>query len=550
MHTAEPEQSNLETDEQQPCSIRSGASARSATLRLDALAIPVVLFLFLVSCVLMVALRATHGRFVYAIDDAYIHMAIAKNLSAHGVFGVTSHEFTSASSSIVWPFLLAAIFKLFGPITIAAFAAQFVIGIALLWLSWDTLKKAGVTSNIYAACVLCCLVVVLPMPAMTFVAMEHLLHAFATLLLATVAVNNLYDDSRPIVFPVLLCAAAVSLVRYEGAFLVAAVALLFLLEKRLFDAFAIAAAGATPIVLFGLYSISRGGFFLPNSLLIKKHPTGIDTLLRIRQIASDCPEVFVLAVAALLLLGFGTTGRKSSALLKLFLLAALLHDMLAAYGWFYRYEAYLVALGLIAVAVAAYGSSGILPARRVWAIAALVALAIPLVTRGVGSIIATPLAIKDIYRQQIQMAEFFRVYYPAGRIALNDIGAVTFFADPYCTDLVGLGNTEITRARGFDHSFGGNPGYLFRENNAAQAVLQKNNIEVAAVYDEWFGFQGNSAPPGWIKVGVWVVPDKTILGGAVVSFYGVGFDNAVRLRNNLSEFHRRLPQEVAEYATP
>ena len=517
-------------------------------LHLAAFAIPAALFLLLVSCVLMFALHATHGHFVYALDDTYIHMAIAKNLSAHGVFGVTSHEFTSSSSSIVWPFLLAAIFKVVGPVVVAPFIAQIVIGIALLWLCWGMLRKAGVTSNVYAVCVLSGLVVALPMPAMTFVAMEHLLHALATVLFAAVALDNLHG-TRAGLLPVLITAAAVTSVRYEGIFLVAVVGLLFLLEKRFFDALAIAAAGALPIVIFGLYSLSSGGFFLPNSLLLKRQAIGIGTLLRLRQVASDCPEVFVLAIAALLLLAFGTNvHRESRGLLKVFLLTALLHQMLAAYGWFYRYEAYLVALGLIAVAIAGWESRGALPLRRAWALATLVTLAMPLIMRGYNSIVATPLATKDIYRQQIQMAEFFHAYYPTGHIALNDIGAITFFGDPYCTDIEGLGNTEITRARISGHSIG-NLRYILRENDAAQAVLQKNNVEVAAVYDDWFGFQ-QAAPPGWIRVGVWAVPDKTILGGSVVSFYGVGLENAQRLRDNLEGFHAKLPQETAKFAVP
>ncbi len=44
------------------------------------------------------------------------------------------------------------------------------------------------------------------------------------------------------------------------------------------------------------------------------------------------------------------------------------------------------------------------------------------------------------------MAEFFRTYYPQGRIAINDIGVISFYG-PYCTDLYGLGSTRITRAR-------------------------------------------------------------------------------------------------------
>jgi hypothetical protein len=288
--------------------------------------VPTALYLLLVFCVLMAALRLTHGRLVYALDDTYIHMAIAKNLATHGVFGVTSHEFASASSSIVWPFLLAVLFKVLGPAVSVPLVAQIVIGIALLWVSADILKKAGVTSSAYACCVLCALVLALPMVTMTFVAMEHLLHALATLLFASIALNYLYarHDSRPPkILAVSLSAAALVSVRYEGAFLVAAAALLFVVEKKIAKAVVVSVSGAMPILLFGLYSKAHGGFFLPNSLLLKRHALNSGTILRLLTLFRDSPDVYVLVVAALILLAWDTNAnRRNCGGLKLFLRAA------------------------------------------------------------------------------------------------------------------------------------------------------------------------------------------------------------------------------------
>lgn len=46
------------------------------------------------------------GHLVYALDDTYIHMTIAKNFAQHGVWGVTKYSFSSESSSLLWTSLL------------------------------------------------------------------------------------------------------------------------------------------------------------------------------------------------------------------------------------------------------------------------------------------------------------------------------------------------------------------------------------------------------------------------------------------------------------
>src|SRR3954471_21493604 len=64
-----------------------------------------------------IAYRLVHvseGHLVYALDDAYIHMAIAKNVALNHVWGVQAGSYSASSSSPLWTLLLAAWFRLFG----------------------------------------------------------------------------------------------------------------------------------------------------------------------------------------------------------------------------------------------------------------------------------------------------------------------------------------------------------------------------------------------------------------------------------------------------
>src|SRR5687768_3389495 len=79
-----------------------------------ALAVAVLAVLLVCGAVVWLALRQTDGVLVYALDDPYIHMAIAKNLSENGTWGVNPGEFAGASSSPLWTLLLAGVYGVRG----------------------------------------------------------------------------------------------------------------------------------------------------------------------------------------------------------------------------------------------------------------------------------------------------------------------------------------------------------------------------------------------------------------------------------------------------
>jgi len=91
---------------------------------------------------LILSVRQNQGHLVYALDDGYIHMAMAKNFAQDGVWGVTRYEFSSSSSSLLWTLLLSAIYLIFGtnesaPLVLnVIFATLLVISTHKLLDSW------------------------------------------------------------------------------------------------------------------------------------------------------------------------------------------------------------------------------------------------------------------------------------------------------------------------------------------------------------------------------------------------------------------------------
>jgi hypothetical protein len=69
------------------------------------IAFSVGLYLFLCAVLVAGVLIKTHGHLVYSLDDPYIHLGLAENI-AKGHYGINLTEYSSPSSSILWPFLL------------------------------------------------------------------------------------------------------------------------------------------------------------------------------------------------------------------------------------------------------------------------------------------------------------------------------------------------------------------------------------------------------------------------------------------------------------
>lgn len=498
----------------------------------------------------------TGGHLGYALDDPYIHMAMARNLAQHGVWGVTPHGFTSSSSSPLWTGTLGLLYALTGVHEGTPLLLNLLLSLGVLAVAHRLLQSAGVAPG-PAAVTLVALAAAAPLPALLFVGMEHPMHLLLTLLFAAAAARAAGEAETPdrrTVQRLALLAALLVLSRYEGLFLVAAAAGLLVLRGRIVSAAWTAAAGLLPVVAYGVLSLSQGWFFLPNSVYLKgkiPDPTtagGVAEALGyygysqlVRAPAVLLPLVAGLAVHAARA-ARGTVWEWRQLLVVQFAAAALLHAQLAKMGTFYRYEAYLVGLGAVALAAAAAGLARELETgagfRRpalggAWALAVLL-LAVA-AERGWRSLVRVPQAVQNVHEQQYQMGLFLREYYPGSTVAANDIGAINYLADLRCVDLWGLGTIDTAR-----HIRGGK--YFLDE---ITAVTRAHGVRIALVYERPFRSGSLSAiPKDWIKCGEWRIRNNVANADDTVSFFAAAAGEAPALAERLRAFAPRLPAGV------
>jgi len=489
---------------------------------------------------------------VYALDDAYIHMAVARSLARDGVWGVTPYAFTSSTSSLAWPLLLAGADLVVGVRETTPLVLNLVFAAASIVLADRLLGGASAS---WRAVTLVTLVFAAPLPTLVLSGMEHTLQIAAVFWLldrVRAAGEDGVETGRALT-SLGAASALAAAARYESLFLIAPAAVLLWLDRRRRAALVAVVAAVLPLAAYAAVSVAHGWPPLPNSLLLKRatfESSGAAAIFdrfgghALRTLA-DAPHLLVLLAAVILL----SARRPTPAYLRrwdvIFVTGTLLHLQLAALGWLFRYEAYLVALGVVLVArhladapveAPAFGTA----ARAALTIALLLA-AVPLITRAAQAAAQTPRAAKNIYEQQYQMGLFLRGLPAGSTVMANDIGAVAYLADVRLIDLYGLATQETARAR--------------REGRVDRALLARLAAPVApaavVVYRSWFA---SAIPPDWIQVGTWRVPEEVVVADRTVTFYATRPAEAALLARALDAFQARLPPTVtvrlADAASP
>ncbi len=497
----------------------------------------------------MSGIGQTGGTFVYAQDDPYIHLTLARTLAQSGVWGIRPDEFAGASSSPLWTVLLAALQRAGAVADWWPLVVNLAAGIGvLLVLAW-IIEREGLRR--FAIPLLLAVVLVTPLPTLALIGLEHTLFVLLALAFCWRVARHVADAEPTGMLATCLLGGALVATRYEGLFLIVGAAGLLLSRRRFTLVVALTVAAAIPIVAYAAFSLAHGGPVLPNSVLMKSGParfatvgSGLSAVLAdwfaVTQLFARPPQL-VLTLSVLLALS-ATAGRitpgdrRARAFATLFVVTSLLHACLVKMEWFFRYEAYVIALGLLALAllVLPAGADLLSRGRRrsdAAATALVILLALPLAIRALSALAVTPGAMRNVYQQQYQMALFFRDAYPMDTIALNDIGAVSWVAPSPIVDVMGLASSQIAdlkRHRRFN-----------RETLAA--VMLRSNVKAIAMYEKVFA---PVIPRSWQLVAEWRIPENVGVSEDTVGFYAPTAADAARLRQALDTFRPRLPLAV------
>jgi len=508
---------------------------------------------YLVACaaILVNILALNGGKFTYTLDDPYIHLAMAESI-ASGHYGVNPTEPSSPASSILWPLLLA-------PLALTALAEWTPLAINLLcgclavFVIHRRLARAlpGTDPAPVAVRLAGTLLVVLTcqLVTLTFSGMEHPLQVLAALLVADGILGLARGEPASRGF--LLALALGPLIRYENLSFTAAGCLMLLLSRQLKPALVTGSIAVGGLLAFSGFLLLLGLEPLPSSVLVKS-ATEVGATPTLVERALDGlgdawwhlrgRELLVLgSILAAITLGAALRGRWRPAPLCLALpvLAHALVGKLGGTGFHDRYLAYLFAPVLLAALASLFGAIHPRFGWRTLATTAAVVFtfaAVELAWHTTALVGRVPLAANNIHQQQYQLHRFVTDFHQ-GRVAVNDLGWVSYRNPRHVLDLWGLASFEAFEARA-----------PWRGPDWMERLAAEHEVPVAMIYTQWFP----EVPDSWTLVGRLRFSRPCLAPSYPdVAFFATAHGDPEALARDLARFEPTLPEGVAfEPATP
>lgn len=499
----------------------------------------------------IVSVSKTDDHYIYPIDDAYIHLAIAKNFALYDVWGITKYQFSSTSSSPLFTFILSILIKVFGdndqiPLYFNVF---FTLGIVYFLSVYYT----GVFKNVWKAVFAVLFTLFFAVLHVQMLSgMEHSFQVF--LFVVNIFCFYHWDKNRWSILGFYLTILLMGLVRFESMFYFVILAFVLILIEKWKEAIGVLVIGFIPILIFCYFNYQQDGYFFPNSVVVKGTKLSLNSNLLpqlkvifldnfILNISFYKIGVFPIFLSAIfiyrdLMIRKFREAVNNNFFLIVFSLLMISHTMFAELKGMFRYEAYILTGFSMALFPRVKGlfldfKNYIKKEKFIFLLIAMNVLL--LFYKGWMSNSVLSDGGKNIYEQQVQSARFLHTYYNDSRVIANDIGAITYYTDIHLLDIAGLGSTEMIpfneNKKFFDHKF---KSFLAQYGS-------ENKYELAVVYDIWL--QGY-IPETWQKAATLKIKNRITVARDEVSIYSVDQTNLKALKRNIRNFNWNKNVEV------
>ncbi|WP_373999500.1 hypothetical protein [Bdellovibrio bacteriovorus] len=455
--------------------------------------------------------------FKFTLDDPYIHMKLAKNIGL-GHYGFNLSQYSAPSSSILWPFFLAP-FSTSSYFEFAPLIINIILSFVLIVLIFKTILDFQFSARNTSFLTLV-IIAFVNLFGMTVNGLEHVLQMIAVVLIFREFSSILKDEKRSICGISLVLAFSIC-IRYEMLIFWAAIACFYLYKRQFKKTFFVSILPLLPAIAFSLYLKSLGLGYLPSSVVAKTAGDSnffVNLCVTFYQNATSRQGLGLLVLTGVNVYLFRRTSKVCYANLLVILVPIALHLMVGKFGWFYRYEIYIL---LYTILIFLSLSSQIVFNKCAFFFSAV--FLFWLCEPYIWSVQKLNQAARNIHYQQGITSQFAQKYL-SGPIAVNDIGLVGLRYNDEVLDLWGLASQEALQARLNSSDF-----------RWVSKLANARGVDVLLIYESWI-----QPPSQWKKVGEFVLlENNVVLGGDKVSVFSTE-EKVESLREALRKFNSTI----------
>jgi len=507
------------------------------------------------ACLLLVCLSYTlpfimsecAARFFYPCDDFYINMGLARRLIA----GTARGEFPSASTCAGWILFMSLAVAALGVKCALALPGTLNTLASLLALRAFNNHMKPQLPNSHVFVFLLLFIWAVGLVPLSLIGMEHISHMLFCVLWGVSLFRTLNHNRADRLLP--LWSLLGAMCRNEMVFVACAGAVILFFNRQLKVGLLMLAASLLPMAAQALVQASQGHNLLSNPIHMKSIIASHTSLaLTISYALAEMHRdtfcilygMILLSVTLLCLAGTENTVARSVCYCTMALgLSVLFHTILARTGALSgalgRYQAYLIALGLLGMATAwgdihdrfhaRWGMTGVSARCFLYTGAAFALVLVILGTRDRAMAwCALPKAAREIYTQMYQIA---RLASSAGinePVVLNDVGCTLFYTDAAVLDLYGLTSWSTAKLGGISR--------ITRDQ--LQQLADHSGAKMAVIYPDWFV---GRIPRPWIPVGEWETPPTFYAAQRLIRVYATSQHNLEPVRQRWNRFAANLP---------
>lgn len=461
--------------------------------------------------------------FTYTLDDPYIHLKLAKNI-ASGHYGFNLSENSAPSSSIVWPFLLAPFAHTYF-FEYIPFIFNSVLILCFVAVIFDLLVIFKIRPAIsYTISIL--LLFFINGFGLAINGLEHVLQLlFVALIFKQFAA---IVERRQESFGQLVCLLTLAImIRYEMLVFWAAAVAFYLTQRDRKKICIVTFIPLVPAIAFSFFLKWIGLGFLPSSVMAKTASDSsflLTVLSAFHANATSRQGLGILLLTIVNVLLARKTRRLSWASLTLLVIPPFLHLLVGKFGWFFRYEVYILVY-VILFFISLLIVSNLQRWRYVLSFAFLCWLCEPYIF----SLSKLHQACRNIRFQQGVTADFMDRYLKEP-VGLNDIGLPGLRYKYEVLDLWGLASQDALRKRLGSRDF-----------DWISELANEKNVDILFIYESWL-----QPSVEWKKVGEFILLERNVvLGGDVVSVFAKE-KKIFQLRKDLISFKQKLSNSPVE----